>query len=254
MKLSKISAVGILTIVFVIIGMFANFFITEYTYRNNSSGIVLPEQGENNGNVQGGNHLESTEIFNDVPANLTPLNVKSIVETLNRPQVYTAKAINTYFWQDGLGQTISDVYVNNDLSKIVHTEDGSISEHILLTSNFIYSWEHGQIDYYKGNIADFTLDDTLYIPSYKDILNYDTTQITFAEIEYDGSQPNIVVGISPYDNTELVFTVSVQTGLLTSYSKSVDDTVTNTTEIQDISLFVLGDARFMLPDGTTPQN
>jgi hypothetical protein len=187
---------------------------------------------------------------------ITPENVQSIIEYLNRPDNYSLELQIEYHWSGGSSILKRRTWVLNDAVRWQHFDRfGNPVLNYISTPGTVYVWEeygNGYVNYPEG---DFTPDDFGQIPTYEDILEAEKGDIISASYEDRQSVPCVMVEIVDRDSgyTHL-FWVSLDNGLLWEAEILVDDQLIYRMSVIQSSFSVkepeLSD--FQMPGGKNP--
>lgn len=193
-----------------------------------------------------------------IPVEVTSETVQSVIASLSRYESYYRSITVSYFWGDNESAKL-DVQIWEDEGWI-RTQtllESGVREESITGDGCVWVWYDDGSEtlpeaLYQGP-NDKTLSDRLqYIPSYEDVLELDTAQITQADyLEYAG-QPCIYVEA---ENQKLGYLyrywISIANGLLTATETEKGGVVVYRMESGEVisPMTSHGDA-FTLPDGT----
>ena len=220
--------------------------------RRQSLGIVLPEsQGDSAG--VGGDGGESR--LNTIA--ISPETVRPAISALSRPTSYTRSQTVETFWSGGSGQSLSQIYVSGDRTRLdTQLADGSV-RHMLLEADpeggsLAGVWYDDEKDWRMLRSPFFTADLAGRMLTYETVRDLPAEDIAAADYrEKDGAYCIYVETVENGEGYVDRYWVSVDSGLLHMAERlwegdAVYRFTASTPEIaaQDESLF-------QLPDGGT---
>lgn len=193
-----------------------------------------------------------------IPVDVTMETVQSVIASLSRYESYYRSLTVSYFWGDGESGTL-DVQIWEDGGWIrtqTLLSSGTI-ENSVVGEGQIWLWYHDGTEasaetVYEGPAKGMLSDRMQYIPSYEDVLDLVSAQITQADyLEYAG-QPCIYVEA---ENQKLGYLyrywISITNGLLTAAETEKGGVVVYRMESGEvISPMTNQREAFALPDGT----
>ncbi|GHV32246.1 hypothetical protein FACS18949_02580 [Clostridia bacterium] len=174
---------------------------------------------------------------------ISPENVKKIIQDLKRPDNYACSVTLTLFW-DGLNSSETrKLYVNGDRQRVESAYSVEIS-----SSDGSYRWQPGSETWTYFPRGDFNADASALTPTYSDVLKLDKIDGA-AYVTVDGLN---CVWLKNIDNTDIwEYWVDLATGLLASASYTEEGKPAWRFAMTDLTLGSVSDEFFKLVDGTT---
>ena len=206
--------------------------------------VVLPD-----GSQEGSRTGESV-----LPVEVTPETVQSVIATLSRPENYERELAVSLFWSSN-GRSSSSmeqvkIWADDGWIKTEVTSATGV-EYRLVGKGTLYLWYAGEKTWKKMAAADGTADLAQRIPTYEDVLNLQTEQITDAGYERKNGKDCIYVAVKDESlNCLDQYWIETATGLLCAAETQENgktvyemaETSLQTPKTQAVS--------FALPDGT----
>ena len=171
------------------------------------------------------------------------------IASLQRPAEYTYAADVTYFYPGGSTVVHLTGAVSDSYCKAAQTTPNGTLKHTLITPDSIYIWSSASVALYKGAKGETTGDDLLLMPTYEELLAPDGGKVTEAQYHADGSPANITVSFERGDK-RMVYTLSVETGLLIAAEEFEGETRLYRAELTSVSCEKPDASYFRLPNGT----
>lgn len=188
-----------------------------------------------------------------VPVEVSPETVQRVIADLTRYDSYSRRITVTYLWgAGGIGSTSVQVWVDDGWVRTDATLTSGRVEHSVVGNGMIWLWYDDETEVYSGSAEEMTADLVQRIPTYEDVLDLKTTEISQADyVERDG-QPCIYVETA---QTELGYIyrywVSVGSGLLmAAETECGGKAVYQMSSREVVSPLVAASEYFILPDGT----
>ena len=244
MSTKRILGLTVFGVVFiaVIIGILA---ITSL-FRSDDGVIVLPERPEVTASPDDdrADGLDRVEVTRDT--------VQAIIETLNRPEVYSRSITVRTYWDGGNAEHDIDVNVKGDVTSLSISLSGGDERRIIVTSDRVYIWNSGDDQpHISARHSDTDPDEFQMIFTYEDILALAPEDIVETGFkEFGGELCIYVVYDSPIFGFRRRYYVSVEIGLVTG--ARVYDGAGEIIYVMTTGESTIGEAdmsAFILPDG-----
>ena len=221
MKQSRLPLFAALCALSLIGGLCISFYSTARVMRQGSSGIVLPDGGEDDSAVEtpaaSGTAQES---YAEVSVNTE--NVQRIIATMDRAGAYSADCAITYYWDNGqeYAQQRRRIYVSGDQTKIELVDSqGQATRHLLLREGNYYSWRTGESNYYQTGQGGWTADLLQGVPRYEMVLELAAETILSAQQTEWNAEPVVQVEADLGNGRTGRFYLSTASGLMIRYEQ-----------------------------------
>lgn len=181
---------------------------------------------------------------------VTPQTVQRVIATLRRPDAARRSVSVIYYWGDGVSGTVSaSVYTLAGWTRVDTERNGAPLRHYVSDGKTCYVWygTERNVAEYPASAAD--ADEEQSIPTYEDVLEVPTEDISDAGYENYGEVPCLFAEVQA-DGEEgtLRYYVSVENGLLVAAVRFIgEQTVYEMTATEAETLPTAED--FVLPDG-----
>lgn len=241
--MKKTSVVSMLAVLAVLAAVLTSFLGIRASERNMSH-IALPDEHKDNSGTSGMDILPD----GDAPfaVEITTDNVIELIESLARPDEYSAEARVSLFWDGGEESTIYRMWVRGKVSRITYTDLDGVNNSIVSPERTYY-WSQNSAKYYECATAAFSADSVAAIPTYEDISAGESVIIGCGAAEIDGIA---CLWVRTSENGSFCdWYVDLDSGLLKRMERTYDGTVTYRAEILGISLDSANDSVFSLPNG-----
>ncbi len=218
--------------------------------------IVLPSQSTETLPSQ-----QSQQGSSNTFVEITKENIKTALETLQRPNCYYQSLTVERAYEGGSAMEYLEVWRRENVYKIEITPEGQTTRHYLTDGKTVYLWFDDEESATETTLPDgWTVDDLMGIPTYETIRELEDEQILEAStvelssyggtaciyVRYEGQGSDVQeynwIG---FDSGMLVQAHTVSNGNLTYRMVQTDLQRLTTTD-------TVFDERFQLPDGTVP--
>ena len=182
---------------------------------------------------------------------IRPDTVQSAIATLERPTLYRRTLTVQQFWSGGSGTQEETVTAAGGWTRVDRTLAAGQVRHIVTNGENTYLWYNRQTAVQTVPTNGITADMEQHSPTYEDVLELPTDQITQADYRtVNGVNCIYVETAADEAGYVLCYWVSVETGLLVAAEKQQNgETVYRLWQTeQDLEPEV--DEDFVLPDGT----
>lgn len=243
------AAMGALVLV---AGLFLSFYMSSHVYTTEGTKIILPEDTDNNSVVVSGNITAEKPDYKAFAPQVNLENVQKIVETLKRPEAYSATIKNTIFWNGG-SQTLSlHQYIKNGYCKTeASSQTSSQVRHTILSSDSFYAWKTGDASYYRGKKGEFSFDTIGMVPTYETVLTIKKEDIFDAGVKNIDYVPCVFVTAKGTEkDTRYTYWISTVTGLLVRADYYKGDKLIRQVAASEVSLEAPSDSFFILPNNS----
>ena len=188
-----------------------------------------------------------------LPIEVTPATVQSVIATLSRPENSYRELAVTLFWtaegQEGSASTIVQIWSDQGYTKTALTEKG-LTQYRLVGDETLYLWYSGDDTWREMPAEASAADLAQRIPTYEDVLKADPESIAAARYETKDGRDCIYVEILGEGGSKDCYWIETATGLLYRGETreggkvvyEMHQTVLETPMTEGIS--------FALPDGT----
>lgn len=180
---------------------------------------------------------------------VTPATVQSAIAALARPENYSRTVTVRRYWSGGSAVATAQVQVLGAYSRCDLSEGGVIC-HTVTNGIETALWYGDGMAVYRAD-ALLSADAEQGIPTYESVLALDISRIAAADYRLLGELACIYVET---DADELGYAeryyISVDTGLLVAAEKLCGDEMIYRMEAAEVTLSVVAEEAFLLPDGT----
>jgi hypothetical protein len=190
----------------------------------------------------------------DVLIEITPENFKTVLGKLKRPDSYSEDITIELFWTDGESSVIRKGWFLGSFARWQYYDaDGKPVINCITGDAMTYTWEEGSDSYVSSPDAGILSDDLGQIPTYEDILSYDSKDVSSASYEDADGEPCIKVAVDDKHNGVIrYFWVSIDKGVL--WRAEIEENGKTTYIMSVIPESFSGNAPdknvFLLPDGS----
>ena len=188
-----------------------------------------------------------------VLVDVTPETVQSVIrDTLSRPDRYTRAVTIEDFWGEGeSGTTHADVWVDGGWTQTEAALPGGTVRYSIVGDGQFWLWYGGDRTALSGPADGHSADlEGQRIPTYEDVLDLDTQQITAANYEEKNGKDCIFIEVEGVQGVVDRYWIATDTGLLcAAETYEGDQKVYEMTENQFQAPLEAGTV-FSLPDGT----
>lgn len=187
------------------------------------------------------------------PVEIDVSNVQAVIESLERPEAYSASLLLTrsYGAQSG-GTTTTQVFRRSDFLRTDVYDGGNTLLRSVLTDGARYfSWTRvSSQQFYEGALGDVTYDELTGVPSYETLLELPRDQLRSAAYVTERDQDCIQVRCAPADTgDEDTYWISMNSGLLTRFERTRGGEPRLVLEMTDYSQEEPDSSLFTLPNG-----
>ncbi len=187
-----------------------------------------------------------------IQVGVTPETVQSVILTLSRYRSYS-RTLQIEYLEEGMvkGSLSAVVAVDSGWTRVDVTSKSGV-EHTIVGNGMRYRWYNNEKEYASAPAREGSGDLAQMLPTYEDVLDLDTKNITAAGYESRGGVACIYVEVEESALGYLErYWISVESGLLVSAETiKMDEVVYRMTSYQVESPLVDGEESFLLPDGT----
>lgn len=181
---------------------------------------------------------------------VTPETVQSVISTLSRPETYYREMKVTLSWTGGTAETAVRVWADGDWFKTI-TQTNDTIRHQLMGENTLYLWYDGDSVWQEGKVDATSADLAQRIPTYEDVLAWDTSQITDAGYGRKNEKNCVYVEVrDEILNCSYRYWIETASGLLYAAESIENGTVVYQMEETLLTSPMTEDFSFALPDGT----
>ncbi len=220
--------------------------------RRQSRGIVLPESQSDSAGVDGG---DGESRLNTITIN--PETVRPAIGTLSRPASYTRAQTVETFWSGGSGQSLSQIYVSGNRTRLdTQLADGSV-RHMLLEPDgesgmLAGVWYDDETDWKLLRSPDLTADLAGRMLSYETVQELPVETIAMADYrEQDGTYCVYVETVENGAGYVDRYWVSVDNGLLHMAERLWNGETVYRFTAGAPEIAAQDEGLFLLPDGRT---
>lgn len=217
-----------------------------------SGEIVLPES-QSDGQGAGEDSPDSS--LNVI--SITPETVGSAISVLARPAAYSRTQTVETFWSGGSGQSVTQIYVSGERTRLDETlADGGVRHTLLEGSENGHAavWYDEETDWVLLDVEDASLaaDQTARTPTYETVRNLPVSDIALADYrEAYGGQCIYVETRPDGDGYQDRYWVSVDSGLLMAAERLWQGELIYRFSAGEPEISPQGEDLFLLPDGST---
>ena len=202
--------------------------------------VVLPDVNQ---------EAVSTEGRDFLPVEVRPDTVQSVIVSLSRPESYYRQLTVRLFWAGGSSADPVEIWADGGYVRTAITTGGS-TQYRLVGEGKLRLWYAGDRAWQEVDAGDDTADLAQRIPTYEDVLELDTEQISAASYEEKNEAYCIFVEVKRSQDVLDRYWIDTDTGLLCAAETYEEDTkVYEMTETQLRAPLEDGIV-FSLPDGT----
>ena len=202
--------------------------------------VVLPDVNQ---------EAVSTEGRDFLPVEVRPDTVQSVIVSLSRPESYYRQLTVRLFCAGGRSPDPLQIWADGGYVRTATTTGGS-TQYRLVGEGKLSLWDVGDRAWQEVDAGDDTADLAQRIPTYEDVLELDTEQISAASYEEKNEAYCIFVEVKRSQDVLDRYWIDTDTGLLCAAETYEEDTkVYEMTETQLRAPLEDGIV-FSLPDGT----
>ncbi len=236
-----------LTVTIVIL-LLVTAFVAYSALNRDRPQIVLPDESSStDGSQTGGDGV--ADVVSKVEIN--PQTVQYVIETLTRPERYTASMTLTAFWSGGSGTTGVEASMVPGCARLDTALPGGQTRHVIRTGDRTYVWYNKERTVYSGPAGAFSVDEEQWVPTYEDLLTEDPARIAEAGYETYQETGCVYAATAPDEGGYAEkYWVSVETGLLVAAERLQGENVVYRMELSGVQVGAPEAERFVLPDGT----
>ena len=247
MKNRKYLPILFLAFLTIVAGVLTSFYLSSLKYRQ-SPDIVLPERSDVTIEIDDGIQRENQQAVKEVTVSRD--NVKPLLQKLARPPEYMFTVVTTIYTESAQAQYEAMGYVRGQVSKIVQYENGSPSNHTVVTPNSVYLWKEGATNFYTVGKGNFTYDDFARQATYEDLLEKPIQSAQISSV--DGQACIEAVAFNETTGCEEVYVIGIYNGLLKSTEIQKDGVTLAKSQITVATVEAIEDVDLMLPNGLLP--
>lgn len=178
-------------------------------------------------------------------------NVKQLINSLKRPEKYTATISNMLYYGDVSGAISCKQSVMDNACRVDYlTQDGNIDYTQIYFDDICYTFKQKSDSFRQIPMGDFTWDSTAMIPTYETILQISDEYITGSRMYQENGEILIEVDTQIGENIG-IYRISLKNGLLYSADFSKSGKMTRKLEVS-VSSELPKEDDFILPSQTTP--
>lgn len=220
-------------------------------------GNVLPEHSRKiafpQDNVLSQGVVTEKAPFHLSDTSITTENVQRVVESLSRPEAYTAAVTNTLYWNGTWATITADQYVRDGITLIAyHNTEGIEERYEAERDGLYYAWRRDGSSQYSASAGSIDRDDMSMIPTYETVVELDQDKITDAGMRTVNGEACIFVTVmDEKDSYQLTYWISTVSGLLIQADYTRDGELARSVAVGDIREEIPSATRYVLPDGTT---
>ncbi len=218
--------------------------------------IILPEEPATFAPIEDGPSTApsaSDDAF--VRVEITPENVQSVIETLSRPDAYSADLRLTRRYYDTSTTTLRKIHRRDALLACsFYSASGTLEKSLVTDGDRCYTWltENGAVS--ENALGNASYDSLQNTPTYEDLLALEPSQIHSASYSVVAGEDCItVMTVDPESGYEDTYHIAISSGLLLQFSREKDGQQRLFLEMTGFDLARPEDSAFFLPDGTMPQ-
>lgn len=257
MNNNKITLIAIGGALLVVVFVLASLFIAG---KGGDTPAVLLPQDDDPGTMSSNPSGQDGGQENNYPlVEVNAGNVKTVIETLSRPDSYYSRVEVCRYWSDGSSQTEAEIWRDGSRSRIVIISGEDDTKNIIITEEDIYIWYADDAYCYSAKTADLgslsgLADDYLMIPTYEDILSIADEFLISAEYteheEYDGIDCILVRTTNDLLGYETYYWISLESGLLIAADAYEYGELAYSMRQTQYAYISPDPGNFVLPDGT----
>ena len=201
--------------------------------------VLLPDVNQQTGQLE----------ENYLPVTVTPATVQSVIASLSRPESYHAALTVSLYWDGGSSADQVEIWADGGYVRTA-VSGGGTTQYRLVGDGKLRLWYAGDQTWQETDAHDATADLAQRIPTYEDVLDLDTQQITAANYEEKNGKDCIFIEVEGVQGVVDRYWIATDTGLLcAAETYEGDQKVYEMTENQFQAPLEAGTV-FSLPDGT----
>ncbi|MDO4174373.1 MAG: hypothetical protein Q4D42_06380 [Eubacteriales bacterium] len=211
------------------------------------TGVTLPTGTTENISV-----TEKTG-YRRTDAKITVDNVQQVIESLSRPEAYSASVVNTLYWTGDWESINVMQYVRDGTCLNAYFDaDGNIDRYQAIRDGKYYTWRNGGTTQYIASTGGVSADDASMIPTYETVVNEEKDDIIAAgERTVDGESCIYVTVHDEQTDYNLTYWVSTVSGLLIQADYNRSGELVRSVVVNNIKREEPAKALFQLPDGSS---
>lgn len=211
------------------------------------TGIVLPVE-----KIESVSATEKTG-YRRMDAKITVDNVQQVIESLKRPEAYSASVVNTLYWTGSWENINAMQYVRDGVCLNAYFDaDGNIDRYQAIRDDRYYAWRNGSTTQYIGSTGSVSADDVSMIPTYETVVKEEKEDIIAAgERTVDGESCIYVTVHDEETDYNLTYWVSTVSGLLIQADYNRAGELVRSVVINNIQREEPTKSMFQLPDGSS---
>lgn len=240
-------AIAIAITCLIVVAMFASFGRSLFLV--NIPSVSLAQVDDSSASTSGSTDSSQNDQFWLV--DVTPDTVQSIVASLSRPDSYYRELTVETLWNGGSHSASVQFWQDQGWSHTRQVLPSGAVRHDLTGEDTTYYWYEGSESWRSFPADDYSADLTQHIPTYEDVLDLDTEDITQAGYERRDVWPCIYLQVQVSDTVVERYWISTDTGLLVSAEREQNgQLVYRMTAYTQVQTPCPATASFALPDGT----
>lgn len=188
-----------------------------------------------------------------LPMEVTPETVQRVIATLSRPENYTRTLSITLFWgESGSAESTVEVWADGDYVQTALTDPNGETQVRLVGEGKLALWYEGDSTWQERSVEEGEAGDLAQrIPTYEDVLYWETEQITEANYQSKDGHNCIYVQAQTGDAGDLeCYWVETATGLLYAAETISEGKVVYAMTETACTVPMTEIHAFALPDGT----
>jgi hypothetical protein len=231
-------------------GIFVSF-LTFSIFGRSGRQIVLPSSGMAASPASGEPYdFPTSSPAQVLPVSVSPETVQSVISTLVRPQSFYYRITAEETWEGGKDSFIRKVWARDGFIRVDYCNSGEeVEKSALMGNGKIFYWTPGSAQFWSGVPGDENPDDLQRIPTYEDVIELPTEDITAASYSDLNGESCICAEVADKDlSCTDKYWVSIGSGLLVLFERYEGETLVYKAAMDSFSAAVPGDERFTLPN------
>ena len=148
-----------------------------------------------------------------LPVEVTPETVQTVIASLSRPDSYYRELTVTLFWEGGESAEQVEIWADGGYVRTTIATGGTV-QYRLVGEGKLRLWYAGDQTWQETEAGDGTADLAQRIPTYEDVLDLDTQQITAANYEEKNGKDCIFIEVEGVQGVVDRYWIATDTGLL----------------------------------------
>ena len=148
-----------------------------------------------------------------LPVEVTPETVQTVISSLSRPDSYYRELTVTLFWEGGESAEQVEIWADGGYVRTTIATGGTV-QYRLVGEGKLRLWYAGDQTWQETEAGDGTADLAQRIPTYEDVLDLDTQQITAANYEEKNGKDCIFIEVEGVQGVVDRYWIATDTGLL----------------------------------------